>query len=265
MVVGRADGEPVIIMLAEAEGSWTPTSQRRCLEIARMDLPSPTGSGNNPGCRWTRDLGVGASCMMRTLTRSLVTALVLLSLGPARDALAETTEADQRMVEARQKSPADSFVVMEAKLFEGDSTTEKTCRTMNVTMTSGQGKTVSILTQELLLFDKASDKFGGGVVLPPGTYTIVQITCESHRYRGSFARFTLQAPQAINLGCLIVEYRSSPFNPLAYPTYSGHSRVVDLSPNAVASLTKRVPTSFAGAIKRHMTPILVDSNAKTAR
>jgi hypothetical protein len=26
MAVGRVDGEPVIIMLTEAEGSWTPTS-----------------------------------------------------------------------------------------------------------------------------------------------------------------------------------------------------------------------------------------------
>jgi hypothetical protein len=200
-----------------------------------------------------------------TLIRIVVTALLLLVLGPVCGALADSTDADQRMVEARQKFPANSFVVMEAKLFEGDGTTEKRCRTMDVTVTSDQGKTISFLTQELLVFDKASDKFGGGAVLPPGTYTVVQIACESHRYRGSFARFTLQSPQAINLGCLIVEYRSSPFNPLAYPTYSGRSRVVDLSPYAVASLTKRLPTSFAGAVKRYMTPIMGPSSATTAK
>jgi len=115
------------------------------------------------------------------------------------------------------------------------------------------------------MFDRANDKFGGGAVLPPGTYTIGQITCESHRYRGSFARFTLQSPGSINLGSLIVEFRSSPYNPFAYPTYSGHSRVVDLSPNAVASLAKRVPTLFASAIKRYMTPIMITSSAKTAQ
>jgi hypothetical protein len=203
--------------------------------------------------------------MVTKLTRIVMTSLIILLLGPVCDAFAESTEGDQKMGEARQKYPANSFVVMEAKLFEGDSATPKICSTMNVTVKSDQGKTISILTQELLLFDKANNKFGGGAVLAPGTYTIIQITCESHRYRGSFARFTLQSPQSINLGCLIVEYRSSPFNPIAYPTYSGHSRVVDLSPNAVASLTRRVPSSFAGAVKRYMTPIMVTSNAKTAK
>ena len=92
---------------------------------------------------------------------------------------------------------------------------------MYVTIKSDDGKTITILTQELLLFDKANDKFGGGAVLPPGTYTVTQITCASDRYRGSFARFTLRSPQSVNLGRLIVEYRSSPFNPFAYPPIAG--------------------------------------------
>jgi hypothetical protein len=200
--------------------------------------------------------------MVTKLTRIVMLSLILLLLGPVCGALAESNETDQRMLEVRQKFPANSFVVMEAKLFEGDSTTPKICRTMDVTLTSDQGKTISIPTQELLMFDRANDKFGGGAVLPPGTYTIGQITCESHRYRGGFARFTLQSPGSINLGSLIVEFRSSPYNPFAYPTYSGHSRVVDLSPNAVASLTKRVPTSFASATQRYMTPIMITSRAQ---
>ena len=199
------------------------------------------------------------------LARIAMTSLILLLLGPVCDAIAASTDGDQKMLEARQKFPANSFVVMEAKLFEGDSTTAKICRTMNVTMKSAEGKTISILTQELFYFDKANNKFGGGAVLAPGTYTIVQITCESRRYRGSFARFTLQSPQAINLGCLIVAYRSSPFNPFAYATYSGHSRVVDLSPNAVGSLARRVPISFGGAVKRYMTPTMTASSAKRAQ
>jgi hypothetical protein len=169
------------------------------------------------------------------------------------------------MLDVRQKFPANSFVVMEAQLYQGDSKRADICRTMDVTIKSDQGKTISFMIQELLLFDKANDKFGGGAVLAPGTYTVVQITCASKRYRGSFARFTLQSPQSVNLGCLVVSYRSSPFNPLAYPTYSGNSRVVDLSPLAVASLTRRVPVSFGGAVKRYMTPILTEPNPKRAQ
>jgi hypothetical protein len=196
------------------------------------------------------------------LMRIARTSLMLLSLWPARDALAASTDAEQKMLDARQNFPANSFVVMEAQLFEGGHETAKLCFSMVVTIKSDEGKTVNILTRELSLFDRANGKFGGAAVLPPGTYTVVQITCGSDRYRGSFARFTLQSPQSVNLGCLIVEYRSSPFNPLAYATYSGRSRVVDLSPIAVASLTKRVPVSFGATVKRFMTPILTASNPK---
>jgi hypothetical protein len=189
---------------------------------------------------------------------------MLLLPGPACDAIAESSEADQRMLDVRQKFPANSFVVMEAKLFQSGSTTEKICSSMHVILKSDNGKTTTILTQELFLFDKANNKFGGGAVLPPGGYTVVEIMCESHHYRGNFARFTLQSPQSVNLGRLIVEYKSSPFNPLAYPTYSGQSRVADLSPNAVGSLARRVPISFGQTVKRYMTPMLTGSNAKGA-
>jgi hypothetical protein len=189
-----------------------------------------------------------------------MTSLIFLWLTPVCCALEASTDADARMLEVRQKFPANSFVVMEARLIEGDS--PKICRTMQVTLASDQGKKIEILTQELFLFDRANNKLGGGAVLAPGTYTVVQITCESKRYRGSFARFTLQSPQSINLGCLIVEFKGTWSNPFTYPTYSGHSRLVDLSPKAVESLTKRVPVSFGGTVKRYMTPILMDSNAK---
>jgi hypothetical protein len=206
----------------------------------------------------------GATSMGVKLMRIATTSLMLLSLWPACDVLAASTDADQKMLDARQQFPANSFVVLEAQLFEGDDKTAKLCRAMSMTIKSGAGKSVTILTRELLLFDKANNKFGGAAVLPPGTYTVVQITCGSDRYRGSLARFTLQSPQSINLGCLIVEFRGSRSNPFVYPTYSGHSRVVDLSPNAVASLTKRVPVSFGATVKRFMTPILTDSNPKPA-
>jgi hypothetical protein len=127
---------------------------------------------------------------------------------------------------------------------------------MTLVIKSDRCSTATILTRELYLFDKANNKFGGVGVLAPGSYTVVELTCDSHRYRGNLARFTLQSPQSVNLGRLIVEYKSSAFNPLAYPTYSGHARVVDLTLNAVESLTRRMPVSFGQTVKRHMTPVL---------
>jgi hypothetical protein len=202
--------------------------------------------------------------MSAKLARIAMTSLMLVLPGPVCGALAASTEADQRILEAKEKFPANSFVVLEAKLFEGGKTTEVLCSSMNVIVRSDEGKNLSIMTRDLFLFDKANNKFGGGALIPPGGYTVVEIMCGSHHYRGSFARFTLQPAQSVNLGCLIVEFRSSPFKLLAYPTYSGHSRVADLSPIAVESLTRRMPVSFGQAVKRYMTPVLTGQSGKHA-
>jgi hypothetical protein len=98
------------------------------------------------------------------LMRIATTSLMLLSLWPARDALAASTDADQKMLDARQNFPANSFVVMEAQLFEGGHETAKLCFSMVVTIKSDEGKTVNILTRELSLFDRANGKFGGAAV-----------------------------------------------------------------------------------------------------
>jgi hypothetical protein len=144
---------------------------------------------------------------------------------------------------------------MEAKLVRSGKTAEEFCKSIAV-VKSGDGKAVNVLTQDLFLFDKANNRFGGAVVLFPGHYTVTEITCEKHHYRGNLARFTVQPGQSINLGRLIVEFKSSPFNPFAYPTYSGHASVADLTPNAVASLTRVVPVAFGQTVKRYMTPVL---------
>src|SRR6476469_4598825 len=104
--------------------------------------------------------------------RIAITSLLLVLLGPVCGAFAASTDGDQRMLEVRQKFPANSFVVMEAKLFEGESTVPKICQTMNVTIKSDSGQTTTILSPELFYFDKVNNTFGGGAVLAPGTYTI---------------------------------------------------------------------------------------------
>jgi predicted MFS family arabinose efflux permease len=74
---------------------------------------------------------------MRTkLTRIALTSLMLVLPAPLCGALATASEIDQRVLEARQKLPAFSFVVMEAKLFEGDSTTEMSCSTIRMVIKS---------------------------------------------------------------------------------------------------------------------------------
>jgi hypothetical protein len=59
----------------------------------------------------------GAGEMTAKLTRIAMTALILVLAGPRCGALAVPTEVDQRMLDMRQKFPANSFVMMEAKVF----------------------------------------------------------------------------------------------------------------------------------------------------
>ena len=194
--------------------------------------------------------------MTTKLTRIAMTSLMLVLPWTIHDALAASTAADQKALELLQKAPGSSFIVMEAKLLPSGKTTEEFCALIYVVVRSEDGKTYNVLTQQLHMFDKANNQFGGGAVLPPGNYTVTEVTCEKRHFRGTFARFTLQSPQSINLGRLIVEFKSSPFNPLAYPTYSGQARVAELTANAVASLTRVAPVAFGQTVKRYMMPVL---------
>jgi hypothetical protein len=131
--------------------------------------------------------------MSTKLARIVMTSLMLLLPGLVCGALAASTEADRKLLEWRQKSPDIGFVVMEAKLVRSGKATEEFCKSIQVVLKSDDGKTVNLLTQDLFLFDKANNRFGGGVVLFPGNYTVAEITCEKHHYRGNFARFTVQS------------------------------------------------------------------------
>src|SRR3954447_7317321 len=157
--------------------------------------------------------------MSAKLTRIAMMSIMLGLAWPVHAAMGASTTADQKLLEWREKNPANGFVVMEAKLIQSGKTTEEFCKSIEVVLKSDDGKAVNLLTQELYYFDKANNKFGAGASLPPGSYTVTEITCEKHHYRGNLARFTVQPKQSINLGRLIVEYKSSAFNPFAYPTY----------------------------------------------
>jgi hypothetical protein len=101
----------------------------------------------------------GEPAGMRTkLTRIALMSLMLVLPAPLCGALAAASEIDQKVLEARQKSPALSFVVMEAKLFEGDSTTEMSCSTIRMVIKSEDGKLTNVRTKELLLFDRANNE-----------------------------------------------------------------------------------------------------------
>jgi hypothetical protein len=168
-----------------------------------------------------------------------------------------------------QKEPTTGLIFMEVKLFEEGNTTPKLCQEVSVSMVSDKGDSKTFRTQiSPTLFGHAveSSTYGGASFAPAGTYTVVEVWCKGTiRLKGRFARFTLQPRQVSNLGCLIIDYTHSPFNPFVPRTFTGSIRVADLTANALASLTKLAPATFAKATKRYMAPNPATSSATTER
>jgi hypothetical protein len=201
----------------------------------------------------------GAICMGKNLGRAILAALILLCWAPVDDAFGEPTEMDQKILRLAQADPAAGMVFMEVKFFADGRTTPERCQRISVTVVSDQGKSGEFVTQRTPAFlGYASDDptYGGAAVLPAGIYTVTSISCVgSSRFPGRFARFAVQTSQVLNLGCLVIEYKHAPLSLL--PTRpSGHWHVTDLSPDAVASLSRLAPVAFSKATKRYMTPVL---------
>jgi hypothetical protein len=206
---------------------------------------------------------------MRKLRRSIVAALLTFLLTPVHGAFAEPTKLDQGIAEAARKDLTSGLIFMEVKLFEEGRKTPKICQQIWVSLVSDRGNSKSVPTQSSpTLFGHAADSstYGGSSVLPAATYTITQVWCQgSIRLKGRFARFVLRPGQVANLGCLVIDYKEAPFNLLAPRTFSGRTHVEDLSPNAVATLTRLAPVAFSKATKQYMAPNQATSNPKPSQ
>jgi hypothetical protein len=207
--------------------------------------------------------------MEKNLNRIVIATLAVLLLAPVQSAFAEPTEMDRRILELAQEDQTSSLIFMEVKLFEKGGTTPELCQEVWVSMVSDKGISRTFRTQiSPTLFGQAleSSTYGGASVAPAGTYTILQVWCKGTiRLKGRFARFALQPGQVSNLGCLVIDYTRGPFNPFVPRTFTGRTRVEDLSPNALASLTKLASASFSEATKQYMASNPGTSKATTAR
>src|SRR3954449_4567359 len=100
--------------------------------------------------------------MSAKLTRIAVISMMLGLPWSVHHAFAASTGGDQKLLEWREKHPDIGFVVLEAKLVESGKTSEEFCKSIQVALKSDDGKTFNLLTQDLFLFDKANNRFGGG-------------------------------------------------------------------------------------------------------
>jgi hypothetical protein len=180
-----------------------------------------------------------------------VTAL-LLSLGSAA---AEPTSTEQRIRDLAQKLPTSSVVFMEVRVLEEGK--ERDCADIKVGVVSDEGFSTTFFAEKTnRVFGHVLDgaQYGGIVFLPPGTYTVISIECQTVRLSGRFARFRVGANEMINTGCLVIDYKKGPFTLLSQRTFDGRTSVEDLGARATQSIAERTPNVFPKATKRYMAP-----------
>jgi hypothetical protein len=180
----------------------------------------------------------------------LATSAALLLL--LASAVAEPTAEEQRIRELAQKHPQGGVVFMEVKVFEEGK--EQPCPQVSVSVVSDEGYSGFFFTQKPAGLSGQRD-FGGFGVLPPGTYTIVSVSCQfTARLNGKFARFRLGSNEIINAGRLVVDFKRGPQALFTTRKFTGRTSVEGLEAKAIESITKRTPTTFLKATKRYMTP-----------
>ncbi len=172
------------------------------------------------------------------LKRILIATLAAFLL-PLSGATAETfTELLLRS--DTQKHLDWSLLFMDVKMLEGGKDSGR-CIDMTVNAVSDEGRPQIFL--------------GGLAFLPPGTYTIVNVTCRyTARLKGKFARFRVGWNEVINAGRLVIDFTKGPIALFGPRKFAARTSVEDLSVRAVQSFTERLPSVFPKAKKRYMTP-----------
>jgi hypothetical protein len=186
--------------------------------------------------------------------RAIRLSVLALSLVSAGKAIAET-EFEQKVRDGFARHPGYSLVFMDVRLVEDGSKTHD-CSKFNVYLSSEHGLSLIRLGRtETSLFGRSivGATSGGADLLAPGTYTVGYVTCSQYlNLRGEFARFRVGPDEIVNLGSLVIDFTRNQQQFMQKATFTGRTRVEDLSDNAKASLTERSPAIFPKAMKRYM-------------
>jgi hypothetical protein len=90
--------------------------------------------------------------------------------------------------------------------------------------------------------------------LPPGTYEVLGVVCTDGRNRqimnGPFAKFQVKLGEVVNIGALKLDYKS---NDILFGTSATVKKSIEsLTPEALADLAQKYPSTFAKAVERRM-------------
>ncbi|HKY86683.1 MAG TPA: hypothetical protein VJL90_07995 [Pseudorhodoplanes sp.] len=91
-------------------------------------------------------------------------------------------------------------------------------------------------------------------MLPPGDYEVLGAICKSDKstrlYNGPFAKFQVKLGELVNVGALKIDYKS---NDILFGTSATVKKSIEsLTPEALADLAQKYPSTFPKAVARRM-------------
>ena len=182
---------------------------------------------------------------MRKFILAILTG-VLLAVVHAMPVAAEI-DADAKIARLRQEHPDWAVVVFDASVTKDS---EAWC-SPHVILKSSAGKTVDIWarTGPISLTGKSR---GAVEALEAGVWTAARFECYKENFNGAVAQMRLEPGETVNLGHLIVDIYTIRRKSLFHgATRGARAKVGDLEPEAIESITKRAPATFAKAKQRY--------------
>jgi hypothetical protein len=182
---------------------------------------------------------------MRKLTLAALAA-VLLAAGQVPPAAAEI-DADAKIARLRQENPDWAVAVFDVTVSKDG---EAWCFP-HVILKSSTGKTVDfwVRTGPISLTGKSR---GAVEALEPAVWTVARFQCYKENFNGAVAQMRLEPGEIVNLGHLIVDVYTVRRKGLFHGAIRrARAKVEDLEPEAIESLRKRAPSTYAKAKQRY--------------
>jgi hypothetical protein len=175
-------------------------------------------------------------------------AVVLLALVRTMPAAAET-EIDTSIAQLRQEHPEMGILFFDVTVLRNG---QLSCIPRYADLVSNTGKKANLSVFTGGPFGFGGRSHGATAHLSPAVWTVVLLNCGNEKFKGSVAQVRVEAGEIINAGTLVVDvYTIRREGLFTGPLHGAHAKVEDLGPEALESLNKSAPATFAKAKRRY--------------
>lgn len=184
--------------------------------------------------------------------RLLGFALLALTVGlfsPASRASAQAPD-DILVAKERQEHPDSAVLIFNVSMMKDG---KPDCLPLGIDLKPEQGRTqrIDVNVVRMQRFN-GTPRWGALAPLPPGTWTVVQVSCYKHDFNGQLMRIKLAPGEIVNAGHVVVNrVLVDPGDWWSRgPKYATRIKFEELPADTVESLKTRGPETFARAKRR---------------